>query len=185
MQNLTLDLLFERLATRGTGAYGLSDVSQLDHALQSAALAAKEGLGDAMIVAALFHDIGHLIAEEDVDLAAQGIDDRHEEASGDVLARLFEPDVSEPVRLHVAAKRYLCGAEPGYYNVLAADSKRSFDLQGGPMSDRELRAFEALPHYEAAIVLRRIDDAAKQPGLEVPGLGSYRAMADRLVRRMG
>lgn len=182
MQNITLDLLFERLATRGTDAYGLSDVSQLDHALQSAALAAKEGLGHAMRIAALFHDVGHLVADHDVDLAAQGIDDRHEEASGDVLAELFGPEVSEPVRLHVAAKRYLCGAEPEYYEVLAADSKRSLELQGGPMRDRELREFEAQPHYKAALILRRIDDAAKVPGLEVPNLESYRKTAPTLAR---
>jgi len=185
MQRLTLDVLFQRLETRGTGAYGLSDVSQLDHALQSAALAAEQGLGNAMTIAALFHDVGHLVADEDVDLAAQGIDDRHEEASGDVLAELFGPDVSEPVRLHVAAKRYLCGAEPEYYDVLAADSKRSLDLQGGPMGDRELREFMALPHYEAAITLRRIDDAAKQAGLVVPGLEIYRPIAESLVRPNG
>ncbi len=181
MKDLTLDRLFDRLARRGTGAYGLSDVSQLDHALQSAALAANAGLGAEFTIAALFHDVGHLVADDDVDLAAEGIDDRHEEASADALAALFGPAVSEPVRLHVAAKRYLCGAEPDYYEILSADSKRSLDLQGGPMSEREIKEFSAGPHFEAAIALRRIDDEAKQPGLEVPTLDTYRAMADVLA----
>ena len=77
MPDVTLDLLFERLAKRGTGSYGLSDVSQLEHALQSAALARQSDSGDAFAIAALFRDVGHLLADEDIDLAAQGIDDRH------------------------------------------------------------------------------------------------------------
>lgn len=183
MPDVTLDLLFERLAKRGTGSYGLSDVSQLEHALQSAALARQSDRGDAFAVAALFHDVGHLLADEDVDLAAQGIDDRHEEASADVLLALFGAAVSEPVRLHVAAKRYLCGAEPEYFGVLAADSRRSLELQGGPMSGQELRAFESQPYFDAAIALRRIDDAAKQPGLDVPDLPSYRPLAEAVARQ--
>jgi predicted HD phosphohydrolase len=175
MSEITLDLLFDRLATRGAGAYGLSDVSQLEHALQSAALASASDHGDEFVIAALFHDIGHLVADEDVDLAAKGIDDRHEETSAGALSQVFGPEVSEPVRLHVAAKRYLCGAD--YYALLSADSKRSLALQGGPMDEAELMAFEAEPHFKAAIALRRIDDAAKEPGLKVPGLQGYRVLA--------
>lgn len=182
MQDITLDLLFDRLETRGEGAYGLSDVSQLDHALQSAALAAERGLGDAMTIAALFHDVGHLVSEFDVDLAAEGIDDKHEYASADVLGTLFGPEISEPVRLHVAAKRYLCGADPAYYDKLSADSKRSLSLQGGPMLDEELRRFEALPFYDAALELRRIDDEAKASGLVVPNIASYRLLAEKLIK---
>jgi predicted HD phosphohydrolase len=177
MQHVTIDMLFERLATRGIGAYGLSDVSQLDHALQSAALATCRDLGDAFTIAALFHDVGHLVSDDDVSLADQGIDDRHEEASADVLVGLFGHTVSEPVRLHVAAKRYLCAAEPSYFSKLATDSIRILELQGGPMNDIELRRFEAQSGFEAALALRRIDDAAKQSGLDVPVLSSYRSKA--------
>nr|MBX2826432.1 metal-dependent phosphohydrolase [Gammaproteobacteria bacterium] len=111
MTNLTIDHLFTRLAERGTGAYGLSDVTQLDHALQSAALAQQQGLSDAMIIAALFHDVGHLVYDQDVHLAEDGIDDKHEESSANALLPLFGEAVSEPVRLHVASKRYLCSTE--------------------------------------------------------------------------
>ena len=183
MSDVTLDLLFERLAKLGTGSYGLSGVSQLQHALQSAALARQSDNGDPFIIAALFHDVGHLLADEDVDLAAQGIDDRHEEASANVLFKLFGAAVSEPVRLHVAAKRYLCGAEPEYYAVLAPDSRRSLELQGGPMSERDVRRFEAQPYFDTAIALRRIDDAAKQPGLDVPDLPSYRSLAEAVAQQ--
>lgn len=183
MTDLTLDQLFERMATRGTGAYGLSDVNQLEHALQSAALAEARGLGPAMTIAALFHDVGHLFEEADVDLASEGVDDHHEDASADLLDPLFGPEVSAPVRLHVAAKRYLCGAEPAYFDKLSQDSRTSLAIQGGPMSAEEIAVFEAAPGFEAGVALRRIDDEAKVAGLEVPGLGAYRAMAEALLRR--
>lgn len=177
MPSVTIDLLFDRLGSRGLGAYGLANVSQLDHALQSAALAGEQGLGDQMVIAALFHDVGHLVFDDDTDLAAQGIDDRHEEASADVLAGLFGEAVSEPVRLHVAAKRYLCGAQADYYDKLSLDSRRSLALQGGPMSEAELAQFMAQPYAEAAVALRLIDDCAKVSGLAVPGLDHYRSVA--------
>lgn len=181
MSDITLDLLFERLERRGQGTYGLSDVTQLEHALQSAALAAERNLGDAMIIAALFHDVGHLVYDSDVDLAAEGVDDKHEESSADALACLFGSAVSEPVRMHVEAKRYLCASDEAYYDKLSADSKRSLALQGGLMSDAEVRRFEAKPHYEIALELRKIDDEAKVPGLAVPGLQTYRPIAERVL----
>jgi len=180
----TLDDLFVWLGRRGSGAYGLAGVTQLQHALQSAALAAQQGLSREMILAALFHDVGHLIPDNDVDLAAQGIDDRHENASAALLMPLFGPAVADPVRLHVAAKRYLCAVEPDYRRSLAPDSERSLALQGGPMTPHEQRAFAAEPACDAAVALRRIDDQAKVPGLRVPGLASYRAMAEHLMGRL-
>ncbi|MEO0680864.1 MAG: metal-dependent phosphohydrolase [Pseudomonadota bacterium] len=178
----SLDDLFEALATRGTGAYGLSDVTQLEHALQAAALAEAEGLGEAQTIAALFHDIGHLFeAEHDVDLAAQGIDDKHEDGSADVLDPIFGPAIARPVRLHVASKRYLCAVEPAYFDALAPDSVTSLALQGGPMSTAEVAAFEADPWFAQGVALRRIDDRAKTPGLAVPPLSAYRAAAERLA----
>jgi phosphonate degradation associated HDIG domain protein len=178
--HLTSDDLFDLMARRGTGRYGLSAVSQLEHALQSAALAKARGLGEAMVIAALFHDAGHLLVGDDVNLAGEGIDDRHEETSADILERIYGPGVAEPVRLHVAAKRYLCAANPDYYGKLSEDSRESLALQGGLMSAEEMAAFDRLPHRAAALALRIIDDEAKVAGLATPGLETYRPLAARL-----
>jgi [1-hydroxy-2-(trimethylamino)ethyl]phosphonate dioxygenase len=135
-----------------------------------------------MVIAALFHDVGHLLAGEDIDLAGQGIDDAHEETSARLLDDLFGPGVAEPVRLHVASKRYLCGAEPDYFHRLSEDSRTSLSLQGGPMDEAERAEFDRLEHGSAALALRRIDDEAKIEGLPTPGLDAYREMA-RLLER--
>lgn len=179
----TIDDLFELLRCRGSGRYGLSSVTQLEHALQSAALARERGLGDELVIAALFHDVGHLLAGDDVNLAEQGIDDLHEEASARLLDRLFGLQVAEPVRLHVAAKRYLCGVSPDYLDKLSEDSRQSLELQGGPMSADEIAAFDRLEHRAAALALRVIDDEAKVAGLATPGLNTFRAIAARLGTR--
>ena len=181
----TVNELFERMASHGNGAYGLSDVTQLDHALQSADLARQRGMSEAMVIAALFHDCGHLLDIEDVDLASQGIDDRHEQSSADALLPIFGESVSEPVRLHVAAKRYLCSVERDYFDRLSDDSKLSLELQGGTLSSDEIAAFEKHPHFRDGVELRRIDDEAKVAGLDVPGLDAYLDTASRLARKAG
>ena len=165
---ISTDTVFDLMAERGTGRYGLSAVTQLEHALQSAALAHQRQLGDALVIAALLHDVGHLVVGEDVNLAAK------------VLAGIYGPEVAEPVRLHVAAKRYLCGANPEYYGKLSQDSKDSLALQGGPMTTDELAAFDRLEHRAAALALRIIDDEAKVEGLATPSLETYRRIAARL-----
>ncbi len=177
---LTTGTVFDLMANRGTGLYGLSAVTQLEHALQSAALAHQRQLGDALVIAALLHDVGHLVVGEDVNLAAEGIDDLHEEAAAKALVGIYGSGVAEPVRLHVAAKRYLCGANPDYYGKLSQDSKDSLALQGGPMTAEEIAAFDRLEHRSAALALRIIDDEAKVAGLTTPPLETYRAMAARL-----
>jgi len=174
---MTTDEIFELMRTRGCGRYGLSAVNQLEHALQSAALAQQRQLGDTFVIAALLHDSGHLLTGEDADLASQGIDDRHEETSARLLENLYGPAVAEPVRLHVAAKRYLCGADPSYFDKLSEDSRQSLALQGGPMSADEIAEFDRLEYRAAALALRLIDDEAKVAGLQTPGLEAYRSMA--------
>jgi predicted HD phosphohydrolase len=181
--DMTTDGIFALMQTSGAGRYGLSAVTQLEHALQSAALAAGRGLGDELIVAALFHDLGHLLVGADVDLAGQGVDDIHEETGAGVLEGLYGRGVAAPVRLHVAAKRYLCAVNPAYYDKLSEDSRLSLSLQGGPMTAAEIAAFDRLEHRAAALALRLIDDEAKVAGLATPGLDSYREAARRLERR--
>ncbi len=148
---------------RATRRYGLSAVNQLQHALQAAQQAETDGCTPATVLASLLHDVGHMIHELGEDPAGRGIDDVHEELGAAWLARHFTPDVVEPVRLHVAAKRYLCATEADYFGKLSPDSVRSLELQGGLMSADEIAAFRRLPHYQEAVRLRRYDEGAKDP----------------------
>ena len=161
------------LERRADASYGLAGITQRQHALQAAMFAEADGLPSAMIAAALMHDIGHLIHQLGDYPAAAGIDDRHEDAGNRYLARWFPPAVTEPVRLHVAAKRYLCATEPGYFGKLSADSVLSLSLQGGPMSRPEADAFERLAHWREAVQLRRYDEAAKVRDFETPTVAHF------------
>ena len=173
----TVDAMLARIATllegRGNGRYGLHDVTQLQHALQAAALAEAEGCSSALIAAALLHDVGHLVHDLGENPAGEGVDDRHEEVGRAWLGSIFGPEVTEPVRLHVAAKRYLCATEAGYSERLSPDSVLSLRLQGGPMTSAEAGAFRALPHAEAAVRLRRFDEAAKEKDLSTPPVAHF------------
>ncbi len=173
-----VDEIVNLFATRGAAAYHGEEVSQEEHALQAADLAARQGAPDALVVAALLHDVGHLLDGQDEDLADRGLDGRHEEAGCAWLSRHFGPEVTEPIRLHVAAKRYLCAVDPKYRAGLSPASLRSLELQGGPMTPAEVAAFEDGAFFRDAVRLRHWDDAAKVPGLAVPGPSHYR---DRLA----
>jgi phosphonate degradation associated HDIG domain protein len=167
--------LFE---ARGRDAYLGEPVSQAEHALQAAHLAEAAGAPGPLVVAALLHDVGHLLHDLGEDAADRGIDARHERSGASWLVKNFGPRVAGPARLHVDAKRYLCAVEASYFEGLSDASKLSLALQGGPMTPDEVAAFEANPHHLDAIRLRRWDDEAKVPGLDVPGLDHYR---DRLT----
>jgi phosphonate degradation associated HDIG domain protein len=160
-------------AERGDSDYGGEAVSQREHALQAAALARREGAGAALITAALLHDVGHLLHNLPEDAPDRGVDDTHEALAARWLSRWFGPEVIEPVRLHVDAKRYLCAVEPGYLQRLSEPSVVSLRLQGGPMSADEVRAFRESPHLADAVALRRWDDEAKDPELVVPDFEFY------------
>lgn len=144
-------------------------VTELQHALQCAQLAEWSQVGHALVAAALLHDIGHFAA------AAIGddVDDEHERRAAELLNGLFPAAVIEPVRLHVQAKRYLVATDASYLAGLSSASVHSLALQGGAMSAEECRRFEAMPHNEDALVLRRWDDSAKMPGRSTPPLAYY------------
>ncbi|MDB5739175.1 MAG: hypothetical protein JWP16_215 [Alphaproteobacteria bacterium] len=152
----SLDEIAQLYAERGGLAYG-EDVTQLEHALQCAALAQAHGPG--LTVAALLHDIGHLFSTEENALLA---DDRHQVAGAQALAGLFDAAICEPIALHVAAKRYLCFREPGYFEALSAASKASLRLRGGMFDAAQAQAFEQRPYWQDAIALRRLDDMGKR-----------------------
>lgn len=158
------------------------DVSILEHSLQTAMLAAEAGADRSLVVAALLHDVGHLLHDLGEDVAARGIDARHEIAGEAWLRSRFGAEVSEPVRLHVAAKRYLCAVDAGYFGELSASSRLSLELQGGVFSEAEVREFERNPYFRDAVRLRRWDDAAKDVEVLAPALETYR-VAIKLVAR--
>jgi phosphonate degradation associated HDIG domain protein len=160
-------------AGRATRRYGLSAVNQLQHALQAAHRAETEGCTPATVLASLLHDVGHMIHELGEDPAGRGIDDVHEELGARWLTERFGPDVTEPVRLHVAAKRYLCATESDYFGKLSPDSVRSLELQGGLMSADEVASFRKLPYWEEAVRLRRYDEAAKDPRAVTPDFDHF------------
>jgi phosphonate degradation associated HDIG domain protein len=168
-----IDRLFHILRQAGPGHYGESAVTQYEHAVQCAMLAEREGATPALVTAALLHDIGHLTNADDRAAAARGDDARHERIGAALLARWFGETVAAPVRLHVPAKRYLTACEPGYFSALSSGSRRSLALQGGPFTPREAGDFIVLPHAEAAVRLRRWDDAAKVAGAPVADLEHF------------
>jgi len=177
-----VDDIMRLMTERGVESYFGEPVSQLEHALQAAWLASKANSTPALIAAALLHDVGHLLHDLGEGIAGEGVDTRHEQLGYEWLLARFGPAVAEPVRDHVAAKRYLCRVDPEYRAQLSPASIQSLGLQGGPLSDDERYAFERLPWYREAVHLRRWDDAAKVPGLAVPPLEEYRPMLVGLLR---
>src|SRR5215475_14203878 len=165
--------LLDIFTGRATRRYGLSAVNQLQHALQAAALAESDGASPATILASLLHDVGHMIHGLGEDPAGRGIDDVHEELGAKWLGERFGPEVREPVRLHVSAKRYLCTVESDYFGKLSPDSVRSLELQGGLMSADELEEFRANPYHAEAVRLRRYDEAAKDPRASTPDFDHF------------
>ncbi|SDB73550.1 HD domain-containing protein [Belnapia rosea] len=182
MTDPRLAQIADLLELKADGQYGLHDINQRQHALQSAWLAERAGCPPALIAAALMHDIGHLVHGLGENPAAEGIDDEHEAVGNAYLTQWFGPEVTEPVRLHVSAKRYLCATESDYFGKLSPDSVLSLGLQGGPMSAEEVAAFRALPQAEAAVQLRRFDEEAKVKGLETPPVGHFMPYVAACIR---
>ena len=165
-----IDDVLAHFAQRGHLEYGES-VTQLEHALQTAALAQREGAPTTLVAAALLHDIGHLLHEEDA--AERGIDAGHEESGAAYLSGHFQSAAIEPGRLHVAAKRYLCAVDASYLSGLSPASAHSLELQGGPFSEREAAEFMRQPYAEHAVLLRHWDDCGKIPGLDGPTIDHF------------
>jgi phosphonate degradation associated HDIG domain protein len=175
------DELLSIYTRRGSAVYFGEAVTTTEHSLQAAYFAQVSGASDALIVAALLHDIGHLIEPVPDDIGDWENDAEHEVAGSRYLAMRFRPEVYEPVRLHVPAKRYLCATDPTYFSRLSSASVRTLELQGGPMSRSEVAAFGAEPHYREAVLLRQWDDQGKVVGLRAPDFDHYRTLIDKLA----
>lgn len=174
-----IDRIYALFAAHGGAHYG-ENVSQLEHALQCAQLANENACAETLVAAALLHDVGRMIDPAGNDAELQGHDAAHEETGADWLAPVFPPAVTEPIRLHVAAKRYLCATDPHYAATLSAASILSLNVQGGPMSQEEARAFEAEAFYADAVQLRRFDDWGKLLGEAPAPLDSYCPLLERV-----
>jgi phosphonate degradation associated HDIG domain protein len=171
--SLSIDDIVQLFEDRGDNQYGGEAVSQLEHALQAAALAEQARAEPTLVTAALLHDLGHLLHTLGDDPAEQGIDDVHQFIAIPFLRKVFPEAVLAPIRLHVDAKRYLCTVEAGYWEALSPASKRSLQLQGGAYSPAEAQSFMDQPFAREAVHLRRWDDTAKTPGLATPDMAHF------------
>lgn len=175
------DTIIDLFAERGSSYYDES-VTQTQHAAQSAALADAENSPTTGVIAALLHDIGHLVVDEHSgNHDFLDVDERHQFVAATILSRWFPPSVTAPVALHVAAKRFLVATDPTYTCSLSHASIQSLHVQGGPMNTEEAVEFRRRQHAEEACRLRRWDDAAKVPHRAVPPLEHYREHLESLV----
>ena len=133
------------------------------------------------LIAVRLHDIGHFVGDFPVESLEQGTDNLHEEAGASFLAPYFPAAVTEPIRLHVAAKRYLCTVDKDYFSQLSAASVNSLKVQGGPMNREQVKQFEACPYYRDAVQLRRYDDDGKIAGLTIKPVADYRDTLETLL----
>ena len=171
-----IELLFAR---HGGSQYSGEPVTQLEHALQTAHIAEQSGADDALITACLLHDLGHLLNDQGETPTLRAIDDTHQYFALPFLRGLFPDAVLDPIKLHVDAKRYLCHANPAYFDKLSDDSKRSLALQGGVFGAEQARGFMSQPGARDAVMLRQWDDLAKQAELATPSLAHFMARAAR------
>ena len=180
-----LDRLEELFTGQGARDYLGEEVSMATHMLQAADRAREAGAAPALVAAALLHDIGHFTglvtgSRTGRDLMG-GTDNHHDEQAAAFLAEHYGPEVAEPVRLHVAAKRYLCAVRPDYFEQLSPASVYTLSVQGGPMDTEEVARFEANPYAEDAVLLRRCDDAAKDPARPTPAFAEFRELLAGLM----
>lgn len=170
--------IFDR---RGDEEYLGEDVTMAQHMLQGATLAEQAGLSEDIIVAALLHDIGHFTSEFGTYHPDDTEDRHHEDAGAQVLAPFFPSVVIDCVKYHVAAKRYLCATKPDYFNRLSSASVHTLHLQGGPMSDAEVAAFESNPNLKKIIQVRYLDEAGKVADMTTPDYAHFSPMVQRIV----
>lgn len=180
----SIDDIFACFQARGDRAYDEDKeaVTQTAHALQAAELAVEARSAPSLVAAALLHDIGHILDDEARRLLFQGTDNNHEDIGAKALAGLFGAEVTEPIRLHVPAKRYLCATRADYFDRLSPASVHSLALQGGPMSETEAAAFDHLPYAKQAVRLRLWDEAAKVPGKPTRSLENFRPQLEEALR---
>ncbi|MFD1159726.1 (R)-1-hydroxy-2-trimethylaminoethylphosphonate oxygenase [Roseovarius aestuarii] len=180
-QHNIVEFLADIFDRRGGEEYLGEPVTMAEHMLQGATIAEKNGQREEIVVATLLHDIGHFTSEFGTFSMADTEDRYHEEAGAEVLGEFFPSVVTDCVRYHVAAKRYLCATKPEYFARLSEASVHSLNLQGGPMSAAEIAEFEKNPNLKDIVAVRYLDDAGKHPDMETPGFDHFAPMVQRVV----
>ena len=170
--------IFER---RGGEEYLGEPVTMAEHMLQGATIAEKNGKSEIIIVSALLHDVGHFTSEFGMFSMEDTKDRFHEDAGAEILQDFFPTLVTDCVRYHVAAKRYLCATRPSYFDRLSEASVHSLNLQGGPMNDDEVKKFEKNPNLKDIIAVRFLDEAGKHADMETPPFAHFAPMVQRIV----
>jgi len=176
-----VDFILDLFARRGAEAYMGEPISMAQHMEQSAACAVADGASDDLVIAALLHDIGHFVGDFPIDALENGIDNLHQEAGANFLQAYYPAVVTEPIRLHVAAKKYLCTVDEPYFARLSEASVQSLQVQGGPMTQAEIETFESSPYHLAAVQIRQYDDDGKVAGLDIKPVGNYRDKLESLL----
>jgi len=173
-----LEDIFER---RGGEEYLGEPVTMAEHMLQGATIAEQNNQSEEIIVAALLHDIGHFTSEFGTFSMDDTEDKFHEEAGAKVLEEFFPSIITDCVRYHVAAKRYLCATKPEYFNRLSEASIHSLNLQGGPMNEDEVVEFEKNPNIKEIVQVRYLDDAGKHADMKTPAFAHFAPMVQRVA----
>lgn len=180
----TIKRITDIFRQRGSNQYGTESVTQLQHALQSGLLAEEAGATEQLVVAALLHDIGHIFRDDALPPSLeQNLDNQHEMVANAWLKQQFGTAVSDPIRLHVVAKRYLCTKFPHYKEQLSPTSRKSYHDQGGAMNEKEIAKFEQEPLYREALKLRRWDDLAKNPKRATPAIEHFLPLIETCLRK--
>jgi predicted HD phosphohydrolase len=176
-----IDQIFANMQARADVEYG-ERVTIVAHSFQTAVFAEQDGADELMIAAAFLHDYGHFCHNMGEDIADQGIDAIHEELGAAALRDYFVPAVIEPMRLHVAAKRYLVATDEEYVKTVSPASMLSLEVQGGPFNEAEVKEFEGNPYFKRAIQLRLYDEAGKVPDMETPDYEYYRPFLEKALK---
>ena len=173
MQNIIEEIIFN--FSNNKSLYIGENVTIADHMLQTAMFAEKNKSSDNLVCASLLHDYGHFLVEDPDKLVDEKIDVEHESIGANYLRKFFPDDIIEPILLHVEAKRFLA-RDHTYFKLLSEASVISLKLQGGPMSDDEIKQFKSKPYYQEAIKLRRFDESAKNPKVRSKKIREYKEL---------
>ena len=174
--------IMDLFARRGAEEYMGEPVSMAQHMEQTAACAVAGNASNELIVAALLHDIGHFVGDFPIDALENGIDNDHENVAAEFLAPYFPESVTEPIRLHVPAKKYLCTTDKNYFDQLSDASKQTLVVQGGIMNSEEVKQFETNRYYREAVQLRKYDDNGKVANKTIHPIIHYQSLLSSLIK---